>query len=167
MANTQEALGMIETRGLIGAIEAADAMVKAANVRLVGKELVEGGLVQVSIRGEVGAVKSALSAGKAAAEQIGELMWSHIIPRPDEQTESILTSSNTPTKQSSPKTIAKKSSRTTKKSLSNVSKTNLSSMTVTQLRQHARTVKGLTLKGREISKANKSELLAAFKKIKK
>lgn len=76
------ALGMVETRGLVAAIEAADAMVKAANVQLVGKEQVGGGLVTVMVRGDVGAVKAATDAGAAAAEKIGELISVHVIPRP-------------------------------------------------------------------------------------
>ena len=88
MANAN-ALGMIETKGLIGAIEAADAMVKAANVTLVGKELVGGGLVTVMVRGDVGAVKAATDAG-AAAERVGELVSVHVIPRPHNEIEAIL-----------------------------------------------------------------------------
>ena len=86
----QEALGLIETRGLVGSIEAADAMVKAANVHLVGKELVGGGLVTVMVRGDVGAVKSAVEAGGAAAKRVGELISVHVIPRPHEEVENIL-----------------------------------------------------------------------------
>ena len=78
----QDALGMVETKGLIGAIEAADAMVKAANVSLVGKTLVGGGLVTIMVRGDVGAVKAATDAGAAAAQRVGELISIHVIPRP-------------------------------------------------------------------------------------
>ncbi|MFZ7101275.1 MAG: BMC domain-containing protein [Peptococcaceae bacterium] len=84
------ALGMIETKGLVGAIEAADAMVKAANVNLVGKVLVGGGLVTVMVRGDVGAVKAATDAGAAAAERVGELVSTHVIPRPHSEIEMIL-----------------------------------------------------------------------------
>ena len=87
---TLNALGMIETRGLVAAIEAADAMVKAANVTLVGKELVGGGLVSVLVRGDVGAVKAATDAGAAAADRIGELISVHVIPRPHSEVEIIL-----------------------------------------------------------------------------
>lgn len=87
---TQNALGMVETRGLVGAIEAADAMVKAANVTLVGKEQVGGGLVTVMVRGDVGAVKAATDAGAAAAENVGELVSVHVIPRPHTEVEVIL-----------------------------------------------------------------------------
>ena len=86
----QEALGMVETRGLVGSIEAADAMVKAANVHLIGKQLVGGGLVTVMVRGDVGAVKSAVEAGGAAAKRVGELISVHVIPRPHEEVEDIL-----------------------------------------------------------------------------
>jgi len=85
-----EALGMIETKGLVGAIEAADAMVKAANVHLIGKEHVGGGLVTVMVRGDVGAVKAATDAGAAAAQRVGELLSVHVIPRPHNDVELIL-----------------------------------------------------------------------------
>lgn len=87
---TLNALGMIETKGLVAAIEAADAMVKAANVTLVGKELVGGGLVSVLVRGDVGAVKAATDAGAAAADRVGELISVHVIPRPHSEVEVIL-----------------------------------------------------------------------------
>lgn len=90
----REALGMIETRGLIGAIEAADAMVKAANVTLVGKELVGGGLVSVMVRGDVGAVKAATEAGAEAAGRVGQLISVHVIPRPNTEVEGILPKTN-------------------------------------------------------------------------
>lgn len=86
----QNALGLIETKGLVGAIEAADAMVKAANVRLVGKEKVGGGYVTVMVRGDVGAVKAATDAGAAAAERVGELVSVHVIPRPHNDIELLL-----------------------------------------------------------------------------
>ncbi|HIA26546.1 MAG TPA: BMC domain-containing protein [Planctomycetes bacterium] len=86
----QIALGMIETRGLVGAVEAADAMVKAARVHLVGKEKIGGGYVTVMVRGEVGAVKAATDAGAGAARRVGELVSVHVIPRPHESVEGIL-----------------------------------------------------------------------------
>ena len=85
-----DALGLIETRGLIGAIEAADAMVKAANVVLIGKEYIGAGYVTVMIRGDVGAVKAATDAGAAAARRVGELISVHVIPRPHSEVEKIL-----------------------------------------------------------------------------
>ena len=86
----KQALGMVETKGLIGAIEAADAMVKAANVTLVGKEQIGSGLVTVMVRGDVGAVKAAVDAGAAAAKRVGELVSVHVIPRPHSDVENIL-----------------------------------------------------------------------------
>ena len=92
MASDTRALGMIETKGLVGAIEAADAMVKAANVVLIGKEHVGGGLVTVMVRGDVGAVKAATDAGAAAAGRVGELLSVHVIPRPHAEVEMLLPS---------------------------------------------------------------------------
>jgi len=86
----KEALGMVETKGLVGAIEAADAMVKAANVHLIGKVLVGGGLVTVMVRGDVGAVKAAVDAGAEAVRRVGELVSVHVIPRPHAEVEMIL-----------------------------------------------------------------------------
>ena len=85
-----EALGLVETKGLIGSIEAADAMVKAANVVLVGKEYIGAGYVTVMVRGDVGAVKAATDAGAAAARRVGELVSVHVIPRPHGEVEKIL-----------------------------------------------------------------------------
>jgi ethanolamine utilization protein EutM len=87
---SQIALGLIETRGLVGAIEAADAMVKAARVKLIGKETIGGGYVTVMVRGEVGAVKAATDAGATAARRVGELVSVHVIPRPHSDVETIL-----------------------------------------------------------------------------
>ena len=85
-----ESLGMVETKGLIGSIEAADAMVKAANVILIGKEYIGAGYVTVMVRGDVGAVKAATDAGAAAARRVGELVSVHVIPRPHGEVEKIL-----------------------------------------------------------------------------
>ena len=85
-----EALGMVETRGLVAAIEAADAMVKAANVTLIGTEKIGSGLVSVMVRGDVGAVKAATEAGGAAAAKLGEIVAIHVIPRPHADVEKIL-----------------------------------------------------------------------------
>ena len=90
MMDNQIALGLIETKGLVASIEAADAMVKAANVVLIGKEYVGGGLVTVMVRGDVGAVKAATDAGAAAATRVGELVSVHVIPRPHADVEQIL-----------------------------------------------------------------------------
>jgi ethanolamine utilization protein EutM len=90
MEKSGEALGLIETRGLVGAIEASDAMVKAARVELVGREYVEAGLVTVMVRGDVAAVTAATEAGAAAARRVGELVSVHVIPRPADDVEGIL-----------------------------------------------------------------------------
>ncbi|WP_273419426.1 BMC domain-containing protein [Veillonella caviae] len=87
---TQEALGMVETKGLVAAIEAADAMLKAANVDLVGHEKIGSGLITVMVRGDVGAVTAAVDAGAAAAEHIGIVISTHVIPRPHHEVEGIL-----------------------------------------------------------------------------
>ncbi|HLU25941.1 MAG TPA: BMC domain-containing protein [Longimicrobiales bacterium] len=87
-----DALGMVETKGLVGAIEAADAMVKAANILLIGKEKIGGGYITVLVRGDVGSVKAATDVGAAAAERVGELVSVHVIPRPHPDLESILPS---------------------------------------------------------------------------
>jgi ethanolamine utilization protein EutM len=84
------AVGMIETKGLVGAIEAVDAMVKSANVKLTGIEKIGGGYVSVFVRGEVGAVKAAIDAGTSAAKKVGEVVSVHIIPRPHAETEALI-----------------------------------------------------------------------------
>jgi len=93
---SNEALGMIETKGLVASIEAADAMVKAANVILIGKEYIGSGYVTVMVRGDVGAVKAATDAGAAAARRVGELVSVHVIPRPHEHVEKILPGGGNP-----------------------------------------------------------------------
>ena len=93
---TLEALGMVETKGLVGSIEAADAMVKAANVLLIGKEYIGAGYVTVMVRGDVGAVKAATDAGAAAARRVGELVSVHVIPRPHNEVEKILPQASEP-----------------------------------------------------------------------
>ncbi|MBX3278292.1 MAG: BMC domain-containing protein [Acidobacteria bacterium] len=87
---SMEALGMVETKGFVGAVEAADAMVKAANVQLVGKEYIGAGYVTVFVRGDVGAVKAATDAGAAAARRVGELVSVHVIPRPHNEVERVI-----------------------------------------------------------------------------
>jgi ethanolamine utilization protein EutM len=93
---SMEALGMVETKGLVGSVEAADAMVKAANVVLVGKEYIGAGYVTVMVRGDVGSVKAATDAGAAAARRVGELVSVHVIPRPGAEVEKILPAGPTP-----------------------------------------------------------------------
>ena len=90
MEGQRDALGMVETRGFIGSVEAADAMVKAANVSLIGSEYIGAGYVTVLVRGDVGAVKAATDAGAAAARRVGELISVHVIPRPHSEVERVL-----------------------------------------------------------------------------
>lgn len=90
MEGSRDALGMVETRGFIGSVEAADAMVKAANVTLIGSEYIGAGYVTVMVRGDVGAVKAATDAGAAAARRVGELISVHVIPRPHSEVERVL-----------------------------------------------------------------------------
>lgn len=86
----ERALGMVETLGLVGAIEAADAMIKASNVKLIGKEITDGAMITIKVVGEVGAVQASVAAGEAAARRVGQVVSVHIIPRPDPMTESIV-----------------------------------------------------------------------------
>ena len=111
----QLALGLIETKGLIGAIEAADAMVKAANVKLISKEKITAALVTVKIIGEVAAVKSAVDAGAAAAQRVGQLVSAHVIPRPDDQLDDIIIFTSRILQQ--PKTEIKKQKAKTDKAI--------------------------------------------------
>lgn len=182
------ALGLIETKGLVASIEAADAMIKAANVELVGKVQVGGGLVTVMVRGDVGAVKAALDAGAIAAEKVGELISVHVIPRPHEEIESILPSSaqskmlhqeqdkqetemtqkqipNTTItepeikeKVQEPKNLKAINKLVEEKGLE-IAIRELDKWSVVELRRFARLFKDLSIVGRQISKANKKKLL--------
>lgn len=152
----ERALGLIETRGLVGAIEAADAMVKAAKVKLLGKERTYGGLVVIKIIGEVGAVRSAVDAGSRAAEKVGELISTHIIPRPHSEVEDLLL--YVPTKGGVlPETWSEVSEDDTAPTLEN--------RPVKELRALARRTEGFPLPGREISKAGKDLLLKELRKF--
>jgi len=211
------ALGMIETRGLVASIEAADAMVKAARVKLLSKEKVQGGLVTILVVGETAAVKSAIDAGAAAAQRIGELVSTHIIPRPDEQIDDIIEGIevyNEEIRQESKITLEKKPERKTRtrrikeeeveieevkpvikttsfstidrlkqealgkvsspkdvdletssSAKSGFSMKELEVMNVHQLRRFARDINEFPIKGREISRANRGELLDFFKTL--
>jgi ethanolamine utilization protein EutM len=210
---SDRALGMVETRGLVASIEAADAMVKAAKVQLLGKEKIQGGLVTILVLGETAAVKSAVDAGAAAARRIGELVSTHVIPRPDDQIDEIVGSAGTgqiakelrrekiPAEQR-PEKLKRKvevkekefvekekrevSSSTidrlkkealgktepaektiTEKSASELNFTmeELEVMNVHQLRRFARDIESFPIKGREISRANRGELLDFFKAL--
>jgi len=219
---SDRALGMIETRGLVASIEAADAMVKAAKVQLLGKEKVQGGFVTILVEGETAAVKSAIDAGAAAAQSVGELISTHIIPRPDDQIDEIIVrnivvekkrSKQEPVQdKNSEPVLEKKPGRRTKQILldenesfevtepafkSSSSSTierlkvealgvsptiekpvkikskeklkfsmeELEVMNVHQLRRFARDFESFPIKGREISRANRGELLDFFKTL--
>ena len=151
----ERALGMIETRGLIGAIEAADAMVKAAKVTLLDKELTTGGLVTIKVIGEVGAVRSAVDAGARAAEKIGELISTHIIPRPHDEVEDLLLYAEGDETASA----AYHSKNGTKGSHQ------LERLSVKELRALARKTDNFPLSGREISVAGKDQLLNELRKF--
>ncbi|HSW54223.1 MAG TPA: BMC domain-containing protein [Ignavibacteriaceae bacterium] len=210
------ALGMIETRGLIASIEAADAMVKAAKVQLIGKEKIQGGLVTILVVGETAAVKSAIDAGAAAAQRVGELVSTHIIPRPDDQIDELIGEvkpvEKKPRKQveeiipeSKPERIVKtkkieekeifeevkpvqrasssstidrlkkealgksitleKTDNTRSADKFDFNMAELEVMNVHQLRRFARDIESFPIKGREISRANRGELLDFFKAL--
>ncbi len=224
------ALGMIETRGLVASIEAADAMVKAAKVQLLGKEKVDGGLVTILVEGETAAVKAAVDAGAAAAQRVGELVSTHIIPRPDDQIDAIIVrNTSIETKRNKQKPISEKkpepipekkfepvpekklerrrkqikikekesseeiepifkssssstidrlkeealgdtstiekSGKTKSKGEFKFSMVELEVMNVHQLRRFARDIESFPIKGREISRANRGELLDFFKAL--
>lgn len=204
------ALGLIETKGLVGAIEAADAMCKAANVKLISKEKVTGALMVVKVEGEVAAVKSAVDAGAAAAQRVGELVSAHVIPRPDDQIESIMYETDAEdgsSKKSSPGKRAsetqesnpapteeiveeeqieaeisdeedKAEDETTDEEIESESDESeitdskeippiwaLQKLNVHELRKLARSVENFPIRGRDISKANRSELIEHFKSI--
>ncbi len=170
------AFGMVETKGLIGAIEAADAMAKAANVQLVGKERTDPAMITVKIIGETAAVRSAVEAGAAAAQRVGQLISKHVIPRPAEGIEELifaksflsekevaeLTNSVQESVDSAttPEEFTTPTARTREEFIAQ-----LSEMTVHQLRSYARTISGLTIHGREISRANKEQLLDELVKV--
>lgn len=185
-----KALGMIETRGLVASIEAADAMVKAANVTLTCKEHVGGGLVTVMVRGDVGAVKAAVDAGAAAAERVGELVSVHVIPRPHEELEGILTTpapvtptpkppkepekvqqppvSEPPASQPEPEPepeapAEEKAEEGESLQLADLTDEVLEAMPVVKLRSVARSVGLDTMTRKEIRFAKKEELVAAIR----
>lgn len=146
MANAvHEAYGMVETRGLVAAIEAADAMMKASDVNLMGLEQTMAALITVQVTGETAAVQAAVDAGTAAASKIGEVISSHVIARPASEVFSMQFESPTSPTVQSPAS-------------------SLKDMTVRQLRTLARSQKSLSLKGREIARANKQQLLKALRK---
>ena len=206
---------MVETRGLVASIEAADAMVKAANVQLLGKQKVQGGLVTILVTGETAAVKSAVDAGAAAAQRLGEIVSTHIIPRPDDQIDELIgevkiverkprkqvkeiipekkpervttqkeikekeifeevkpvqriSSSSTIDrlkKEALGKTSPVEKTQVTRPGKINFTMPELEVMNVHQLRRFARDFESFPIKGREISRANRGELLDFFKAL--
>jgi ethanolamine utilization protein EutM len=168
------ALGLIETRGFVGSVEAADVMLKTANVRLLGKEVVREGLVTIEIAGEVAAVKVAVEAGAQAAARVGELLSAHVIPRPDDEIDGILAvlpGTAAPAPAAEPEPVRAKTSAPAAPNPPSAeapaSTTELEAMTVHQLRAIAREIPGLGIQGRQISKANKQALLAEILKARK
>ncbi len=196
------ALGLIETRGLVGAIEAADAALKAADVELVGRERADAGLMTIKLTGEVAAVRSAVDAGAAAAQRVGELVSVHVIPRPDDGVEILIFPPPSQTKerpreaQPALQPIKKPSRPPLRKAPpepleeSNASaeshedaerrpapstltgndpaayRRQLDTMTVHELRRLARGLSGLSIFGREISRANKDRLIEELVRVK-
>lgn len=186
------ALGMIETKGTVGAVEAADAMIKAANVTLIGKVQVGSGLVTVMVRGDVGAVKASTDAGAAAAQRVGELISVHVIPRPHPDVERILPSlppNDPPPKPAEPvpapddgepggeespedtggrngevKVDAAPIPISEEKAGDDETRDDLEDMTVRELRKLARKMEGIAIAGREISVANKEILIREIKR---
>lgn len=169
-----KALGLIETRGLVAAIEAADASVKAANVELLGYELVTGGLVTIQVVGDVGAVKAATDAGAAAAARVGELVSAHVIPRPHDETAEIIGPGQPPAPVSASSRAASRAADKSgadlepgpgPKPAAEASQTpDLDSLSVEELRRLVRNAGGLGMAGREISKANRGALLDALRR---
>ena len=144
----EKALGLVETKGLVGAIEAADAMLKTAAVQLIGIENTIAALLTVKVVGDTGAVKAAVDAGASAAEKIGELISCHVIPRPHEDTESIIYNQSDEINSGA--------------AAANVTIEKVKAMPVRQLRSLARDVPGFPIQGREISRANKEILVEKF-----
>lgn len=174
------ALGLVETRGLVAAIEAADAMVKTANVVLVGKEVTKAALVTIKVVGDTAAVRSAVEAGAAAAQRVGELVSKHVIPRPAEGMEDLLYTTDSRT-QSDVEDELQEGRIDEEETVPEVPYsmpdglteeqkeyyTSLETMTVHELRRFARGVEGLKIYGREISRASKAQLLEELMRVKR
>ncbi len=162
-ASTETALGMIETRGLVPAIEAADAMVKTAEVRIVAVEQTVAALITIHVYGETAAVQTAVDAGRAAAERIGQVLSAHVIPRPDPDIRALVEAEarEAPGKSPSARStaIAEKRASGGKRSTPHASPGDLGAMTVRELRELARNTPGFPLQGREIAMANKQQLI--------
>jgi ethanolamine utilization protein EutM len=153
MAWSERALGLIETKGLVGAIEAADAGLKAADVRFIGREYADAGLVTVMFAGEVAAVRSAVDAGSAAAQRVGQLVSAHVIPRPHHDLEAMeedATRDDAPPPPRGPGGYDLEA---------------LGNVRVVELRAMARRIPDFPIKGREIARAGRDELLDAFRSL--
>jgi microcompartment protein CcmL/EutN len=191
------ALGLVETKGLVAAIEAADTMVKTANVKLIGKEITKAALVTIKITGDTAAVRSAVEAGAAAAQRVGELVSKHVIPRPGEGLEALIFAeavqeSTTPSVEpAAEESSAPSRSESTAEPEPEVEEPEeevqeesysmpeglspeledyfkkLDALTVHELRRFARSVEGLSIYGRQISRANKKELIEKLMRAKK
>jgi microcompartment protein CcmL/EutN len=151
---TERALGLVETKGLVGAIEAADAGLKAADVRLLGSERADAGLVTVMFGGEVAAVRAAVDAGSAAAERVGQLVAAHVIPRPHESLVAI--EGDEPESDGKP-TVPMRGGRYDLAALER--------MKVVELRGLARQIDAFPIRGRDVARASREELLAAFRTL--
>ena len=192
------ALGLIETRGLVGAIEAADAATKAADVALLGKERADAGLMTIKLKGDVAAVRAAVDAGAVAAQRVGELVSAHVIPRPDDDTEILIYPPPGQTKEKQPqnaqvsdpekvrrgrprKVVSSDVQESAPDSAATISpetvpplilsadeqtyRQQLSDMTVHELRRYARSIGGLSIVGRQISRANREQLIEELVKV--
>jgi microcompartment protein CcmL/EutN len=175
------ALGLVETRGLVAAIEAADAMVKTANVVLVGKEQTSPALITIKVVGETAAVLASVEAGAAAAQRVGELVSKHVIPRPAEGMEDLIYVQGSRTQLDVEDELREGRIEEDEEAVPEVPYAmpeglteeqqeyynSLEAMTVHELRRHARSVEGLKIYGREISRANKARLLEELMKVKR
>jgi hypothetical protein len=151
VAWTEQALGLVETKGFVGAIEAADAGLKAANVRLLASERADAGLVTVMFGGDVAAVRAAVDAGAAAAERVGHLVSAHVIPRPHEQLSAIEGDDDAPPTGGPPMAGGRYDLAA------------LERLKVVELRGIARQIPGFPIRGRDVARASRDELLAAFR----
>ncbi len=176
------ALGLVETRGLVGAIEAADAMVKTANVTLLGKERTDPALITIKIVGETAAVRAAVDAGAAAAQKVGQLVSKHVIPRPAEGMEMLIFAKTVRSEEEVENILADEEPEEDREHEETPEEPfvmpenltpeqqkyyeRLNAMTVHELRSFARSIEGLRIYGREISRANKSQLMEELLKAK-
>lgn len=155
----QHALGLIETRGLVGAIEAADAALKTANVKLVSKESVRAGLITIKIIGETAAVRAAVDAAGAAARRVGELVSVHVIPRPHDEIIQLIDASPEPQAKRDDEEKKDVDTQIEQSADAHQYRDQLDKLTVHQLRTLARSVENLSIQGRQISMANKQQLI--------